>query len=148
MTAAPSLRGGCHCGTLTLALATAQEPATIHPRACDCAFCLKHGAGWLSDAAGLLTIDVCDRARLSEYRQGSGSARFLLCRDCGVLVAVVHEGDGGLRGAVNARCLDAAAQFDEPVTVSPQRLSREDKIARWDALWSPAELRFHEARPG
>lgn len=142
------LRGGCHCGNLTLSLATAQETGTIHPRACDCAFCVKHGAGWLSDPAGLLSIDVRDRALLSEYRQGSGSARFLLCRDCGVLVAVLHEGDGGLRGAVNARCLDAAAQFGEAVTVSPQKLSREDKIARWSQLWSPAELRFPEASPG
>ena len=62
MTATPSLRGGCHCGNLVLSLATAQEPATTHPRACDCAFCVKHGAGWLSDPTGRLSIDVHDHA--------------------------------------------------------------------------------------
>ncbi|HSR65883.1 MAG TPA: aldehyde-activating protein [Xanthomonadaceae bacterium] len=133
------LRGGCHCGNLALTLATAQDPAALHPRACDCAFCTKHGAGWVSDPDGALAIGVREAAALGDYRQGSGSARFLLCRDCGVLVAVVHEGDGGLRGAVNARCLDAA-RFGDAVRVSPQQLSREDKIARWGQLWTPATL--------
>jgi hypothetical protein len=134
------LRGGCHCGNLTLTLATSQQPATTHPRACDCAFCTKHGAGWISDAEGQLTLHVRDDGLLSGYRQGSGSARFLLCRDCGVLVAVVHDDGTGLRGAANVRCLDVAAAFGEPVTVSPQQLSREEKVTRWSQLWTPTTL--------
>lgn len=141
MTAAPApLRGGCHCGNITLTLATSQEPATVHPRACDCAFCLKHGAGWVSDPEGHLSLHVRDADLLSEYRQGSGSACFLLCRDCGVLVAVVHDDGRGLRGATNARGLDAAASFGEPVGVSPQQLSRDAKVARWSQLWTPCTL--------
>lgn len=134
------LRGGCHCGNLTLMLATSHSPASVHPRACDCTFCMKHGAGWVSDAAGQLSIEVRDRVGLSEYRQGSGSARFLLCRDCGVLVAVLHESGEGLRGAANARCLHDAAQFGEAAAVSPQQLSRDEKIARWSQLWTPCTL--------
>ena len=140
MTATPApLHGGCHCGAVSIALATMQPPATLHPRACDCTFCTKHGAAWVSDPDGRLSITARDRATLTQYRQGSGSARFLFCRDCGVLAAVVYEGDGGLRGAANARCLDDA-RLGDPVTVSPQRLPPDDKRARWDSLWSPATL--------
>jgi hypothetical protein len=140
VTAAPApLEGGCHCGNITLTLAISQDPATVQPRACDCTFCMKHGAGWISDADGRLTLHVRDGHGLADYRQGSGSARFVLCRDCGVLVAVVHDDGDGLRGAANVRCLEAAA-FGEPLTVSPQQLSRDAKVARWSQLWTPATL--------
>jgi len=141
VTLAP-LHGGCHCGKLSLELSLTQAPAALQPRACDCAFCTKHGAAWVSDASGALVIDVRGHDALGEYRQGSGSARFLHCRDCGVLVAVVHEGGQGLHGAANVRCLDAASAFGESVPVSPQQLSKNDKIARWERLWTPTRLRI------
>jgi hypothetical protein len=145
VTLAPApLHGGCHCGKLTLELTTARSPANMHPRACDCAFCTKHGAGWVSDAEGRLAIDVQAADMADGYRQGSGSARFLLCRDCGVLVAVVHDHAEGLRGAANVRCLDDAAMFGNAVTVSPQQLSREDKIARWGQLWTPTTVQARQ----
>ena len=136
------LRGGCHCGHLSIRLSLTQPPSGVHPRACDCAFCAKHGAAWTSDPHGELVIEAQDLSTLGEYRQGSGSARFLHCRDCGVLVAVVHGGDEGLRGAANVRCLDGAALFGETVSVSPQQLSKGDKVARWAQLWTPAQLRI------
>ena len=101
---------------------------------------MKHGAGWVSDAEGRLVVEVTAADAANGYRQGSGSARFVLCRDCGVLVAVVHEHDGELRGAANVRCLDDAPAFGDAVTVSPQQLSRDDRIARWSTLWTPAFL--------
>jgi hypothetical protein len=134
------LHGGCHCGHLSIDLSLTQAPSALQPRACDCAFCTKHGAAWISDPAGELLITSKKRGALGEYRQGSGSARFLHCRECGILVAVVHEADGGLRGAANVRCLDDAALFGEAVTVSPQKLSKDDKLARWGTLWTPARL--------
>ena len=140
MTSAP-LHGGCHCGRVSIELSLTQAPSALQPRACDCTFCMKHGAAWVSDAAGALVIEAKDGDALGEYRQGSGSARFLHCRDCGVLVAVVHEGEGGLRGAANVRCLDDAALFGDAVTVSPQQLAKDDKLARWARLWTPAQLR-------
>ena len=140
MTAAPaSLHGGCHCGKITVALSTSRLPGDVHPRACDCAFCMKHGAGWVSDPEGRLAVDL-DADATGGYRQGSGSARFLLCRDCGVLVAVVHGHDDDMRGAVNVRCLDDAATFGDAATVSPHQLSRDEKIARWSTLWTPTSL--------
>jgi hypothetical protein len=73
----------------------------------------------------------------SEYRQGSQSARFLVCRHCGVLVAVVFDDDVGSYGAVNSRCIEGAAPFGAPQVVSPQSLGGAEKRNRWAKLWTP-----------
>lgn len=45
-----------------------------HPRACDCDFCRKHGAAYISDPQGAVRIQVKDAQQLGRYRQGSGIA--------------------------------------------------------------------------
>jgi hypothetical protein len=128
------LKGGCHCGKVRLELATSIRPQDFNPRACDCSFCTKHGAAYVSDPDGKLRIIGSEM--LGEYRQGSGTAKMLLCRGCGVLVAAILE-DGARRyGTVNSKCLEGVA-FGAPQTVSPQTLAVEDKKARWTRLWTP-----------
>lgn len=107
------------------------------PRACDCSFCQKHGAAYVSDPAGRLSIVADPADALREYRQGSNTARFLVCGHCGVLVAVVFEHRSRLYGAVNANCLDGPTGFAVPVPASPQALSPDEKMARWLAVWVP-----------
>jgi hypothetical protein len=131
------LRGGCHCGHVRVELGTDIAPAEFHPRACDCAFCMKHGASYISDPRGRLSIQVRGSETINEYRQGTGSARFLVCRRCGVLVAVMFDGVAGSFGAVNSRCIEGDVAFGTPQTVSPQRLDGEEKRRRWEQLWTP-----------
>ena len=132
--------GGCHCGALRFEFSTAQALADFGPRACDCDFCTRHRAGWVSDADGSLRIEA-DGSRLRRYRQGSGQADFLLCAECGVLVAVVARADDGrLLGAANRNAFDGRAAFMAETTVSPQQLDAATKLARWTQLWTPVEL--------
>jgi hypothetical protein len=128
------LKGGCHCGKVRVELATSLHPADLHPRACDCSFCTKHGAAYVSDPHGKLR--VIGGETLGEYRQGSGTAKMLLCRGCGVLVAAILEEDGRRYGTVNAQCIEGVA-FGAAQTVSPQALVVDDKKARWTRLWTP-----------
>lgn len=132
-----TLQGSCHCGRLRLEFTTEQEPASIVPRACDCAFCQKHGAAYISDPAGQLSVSESDSDALREYRQGSNTARFLVCGHCGVLVAVVFEHDSRIYGAANARCLDGQTGLGSSVPASPQTLSQEEKVSRWLKVWVP-----------
>lgn len=136
----PTLTGSCHCQRLQLALHGSLEPAATSPRACDCDFCRKHAAAWVSDPQGELVITASDADALARYRQGSESAEFLGCRHCGVLLAVVFATDEGMRGAVNARCLDRAGEFASEQTVSPQALPPEERRARWRRLWTPVRI--------
>ncbi|MCF7223411.1 GFA family protein [Marilutibacter chinensis] len=134
---ATTLHGSCHCGSLRVEFSTRLDPAAIGPRACDCSFCRKHGAAYVSDPDGRLRIAVSEAAALLSYRQGSGAARFQLCARCGVLVAVTHEHDRRLFGAVNAGCLDDPVALGAPGTASPQLLGPEEKVGRWLQLWVP-----------
>ncbi|HKD55322.1 MAG TPA: hypothetical protein VKB72_13985, partial [Steroidobacteraceae bacterium] len=130
------LSGGCHCGNLRLQVGLTGEPGQYSPRACDCDFCRKHGAAWLSDPKGSLRISVRNARELGKYAQGSGTAELLLCRHCGVLVGACLTGAGGrLYGAVNAQAVECATPFAAAQSVSPQHLSADEKVQRWQQLW-------------
>ncbi|MFC4728947.1 aldehyde-activating protein [Coralloluteibacterium thermophilus] len=127
--------GGCRCGALRVDLALPSGIALPAPRACDCGFCTRHGAAWLSDPAGRLTIEEAQPGALVAARQGSGSAGFQACARCGDLVAVVFADGDTRHAAANARCLRDGAAFGEPVVVSPRQLAPAERQARWRTLW-------------
>jgi hypothetical protein len=127
--------GGCHCGNALVELKLTQAPHAYRPRACDCGFCRKHCAAYLSDAAGSLSILIKDAGAAANYRHGSGKGEFLLCRNCGVFVAALYRGDHGTYGSVNVRIIDGGIRFGEELPVSPKKLSGIEKTARWQAIW-------------
>ena len=129
--------GACHCGNIHLHLELSQPPGDYSPRACDCDFCRKHGAAYLSDPHGRLQIEVCDTACMGKYRHGSQMADFLLCTRCGVLIGVLYQDCSRLYGTVNCAALQQTAALGAPRTVSPKRLASSEKTARWSALWFP-----------
>ena len=129
------LSGSCHCGNIRVELELTRSPESFHPRACDCDFCSKHAAAWISDPAGSLRIRIADTARATTYRQGSALAELLLCGSCGILVCVLHRGDGSLHAAVNSRIFGGNAGFGSEQPVSPKTLSDQEKLARWQQLW-------------
>lgn len=129
--------GSCHCGRVQVEFTTSGKPASTTPRECDCSFCQKHGAAYISDPSGHLRITVAEPNALHSYRQGSQVACFQLCGQCGVLVAVLFEHQGNTYGAVNVGCLDERSLFGASVPASPQRLSPEEKVSRWLQVWVP-----------
>ncbi len=129
-----ALPGGCHCGNIAASVELTFSPRDCHPRACDCSFCSKHGAAWVSDPQGSLAIRIAQANDAQRYLQGAGIARMLLCRRCGVLVAALWQAET-LYGVVNATVLDARARFGPAQPVSPQQLSPEAKAARWRSMW-------------
>lgn len=132
--------GGCHCGALRWEFRSGKDLSALAPRACDCDFCRRHRAAWVSDADGRLRIRGSD-AVLQRYRQGSGQAEFLLCRNCGVMAAVIaRTDDGRLLGAANRNAFDAQATFADESIVSPRLLAPDAKLARWTQVWMPVEL--------
>jgi hypothetical protein len=130
-----TMRGGCHCGNIVLELTLTRSSHSYQPRACDCSFCRKHGAAYVSDPQGALRIGVREAGETRRYRQGSGQAELLLCRSCGVLVGALLNHAGRLYAAVNARVLDAAEGFGAEQSVSPRLLSGDEKVKRWQAIW-------------
>lgn len=134
--------GGCHCGNILMDLELTAAPETYHPRACDCDYCRKHGAAYLSDPKGSLLVRIQNAQERGSYRQGSGQAEFILCKRCGVLVAVVHGSEQRLYGTANVRAIDASVTLGAERSVSPQKLAAEEKAKRWQDVWfSSVEIR-------
>lgn len=130
-----SASSGCHCGNILVDLELTRAPETYNPRACDCDFCRKHDAAYVSDPQGSLAIRIKNERLSGTYRQGSGQAEFLFCRNCGVLVGVLYRNDARLFAAVNAKAVSGGTPFGPEQTVSPKSLSANDKVKRWHDLW-------------
>lgn len=130
-----TLSGGCHCGNILLEVGLPQTPASYRPRVCDCDFCVKHGAAYLSDPQGTLTLRIRDESQTGRYHQGSGQAEFLVCRNCGVLAAVLYRSERQLYGAANAKAVEGKTGFGPEQPVSPKTLSAGDKAKRWQDVW-------------
>ncbi len=111
------------------------ELSSYSPRACDCDFCHKHKAAYLSDRNGKLKIYVKNEVDLSKYQQGNRIANFLICKKCGVLVGVYSEKEGRLYAAVNSNAVDGRTNFGQETVVSPKKLSANEKIQRWQDNW-------------
>jgi hypothetical protein len=129
------LSGGCHCGNIAVELELPRPPDSYRPRACDCEFCRKHGAAWISDPEGSLRIRVARESQALTYRQGSGQAELLLCGSCGILAAALHRNGGRVVAAINARVLLEPSSFGSEQSVSPKTLSDAEKLERWQRLW-------------
>lgn len=132
------MRGGCNCENITFEMQLPKPPQEYGPRACDCNYCLKHGAAYVSDPNGSLMIHIKDMQWLRRYKQNgtSGIAEFLHCINCGVLAGIIRQEGTQIWGTVNSLAVDNG-RFGERVTVSPKQLSDDDKIKRWKQVWFP-----------
>ena len=131
------LRGGCHCGAITVAFETSRAPEALPLRACQCSFCRRHGARNTTDPAGRLHL-VAARDALVRYRFGLRTADFLLCGRCGIYVACVVD---DVFASLNSRVLDDAARLTQPATpVDYDGETAEARLARRRARWTPATI--------
>ncbi len=127
--------GGCHCGNLSLTAWLPARPDSYSPRVCDCDFCRMHAASYLSDPGGRLAISIKEEASIAKYRQGGNLASFMICKICGVLVAVCYEENGILYAAANTKAIHDSVIFGEAKRVSPKLLGNDEKVKRWLSAW-------------
>jgi hypothetical protein len=105
------------------------------PRECDCMFCKKHGAAYLSDKNGTLKIQVKEKKKVNLLKNGSRLANFILCSSCGVLAAVSYDDGNKKYAAINTRALEGCEKIKKNIIVSPEKLSPEEKVSRWKEIW-------------
>jgi hypothetical protein len=134
------LSGGCHCGAIAVRFTPSRPLEELALRACQCSFCLRHGANTTTDAAGHLAIDVRDATRLQRYRFGLATAEYLVCGACGVYVAAVLTDGDRAWSTLNVRVLELpdGARFAAVATaVSYDGEDVAARIARRKAVWTP-----------
>jgi hypothetical protein len=105
-------RGGCHCGRVRFEV---DAPAALDVVECNCSICAMGGYLHLIVPTGRFRL-LAGGDQLTEYRFGTGVARHLFCRVCGVKAFYVPRSNpDGID--VNVRCLDPATVAS--VTVQP-----------------------------
>lgn len=126
----------CHCGNITAQVGLSKPLSEFEPRACDCDFCAKHGAAYITEAQGSLDIRIVDSDQAMSYQHGSGLADFLVCRKCGVLMAVTYTRDGATAGSLNSRTLENRSMLMPAQAASAAKfLSDAEKLERWKQVW-------------
>ena len=126
--------GECHCGNIRIQLGLLEMPGSYNPRVCNCDFCVKHDAAYISDARGYLRLQIADPQQSSTFRQGDELAEMLLCSRCGSLVGATYRDNGQTFATVNVRLIRGTA-FGAEQPVSPKNLSSGEKVLRWTKLW-------------
>lgn len=104
------VQGGCHCGAVRFE-AEVDGDATLLD--CNCSVCSKSGMLHLIVPHDRFTL-LSGQDALSEYRFGSGAARHLFCKHCGIK-SFYQPRSHPEAWSVNFRCLDPGHGLDLPV---------------------------------
>jgi hypothetical protein len=139
------LAGRCHCGAIRIALQTPTAVRDLPLRACQCSFCLRHGALTTSDPQGHLHIEAAPGSA-ARYQFGQKQSDFLICAECGVYVGATVTTDTGLLAVLNVRGVDLRGfegRAAEPMTYDDE--TPGERLARRKARWTPAV--FVETQP-
>jgi hypothetical protein len=142
MSAPHIYRGSCHCGAIAVDLAFSKPAGACQVRSCQCGFCTRQGSITVSDPAGKATFRIAADA-FSTYTFGTGTARSLLCRRCGVYAGVMQEADGGLWSVANVRGLGIAefqGRAGDPVRYDQE--TPDERVERRRQRWTPTEIHF------
>jgi hypothetical protein len=99
----PAHAGRCHCGAVRF---TARAPAEVTVLDCDCTICARTGYLHLIVPRRDFCLEAGHSA-LTEYRFGTGRARHLFCRICGIKAFYAPRSHPDAV-SVNLRCLDRA----------------------------------------
>ena len=109
------INGSCHCANIRFTLDWVPEPVEIPARTCGCSYCVKHGGVWTSCPTGQLRVAVSRPDRVTHYEFGTRTAKFHICRDCGIVPVVTSRIEGRLYAVVSVNAFD---------NVDPARLRR------------------------
>ena len=130
------IEGKCHCGNIAFELEWPGDSDEIPARACDCTFCAKHAGVWTSRADATLRVAVQSDADVSRYEFGTETARFHVCRRCGVVPLVTCELEGHTFAVVNVHAfvdVDPACLRRAPASFEGEDLAT--RLARRSGDW-------------
>jgi hypothetical protein len=96
----------------------------------------------VSDPKGFFEVGADDWSLVENYRFGTRTCDFLICRRCGVFVAAVSETTTGARAVVNVNCLIDRGRFSSAPTLHDfEGETFEIRSSRRAANWMPAIIR-------
>lgn len=133
--------GGCHCENIRIEYSSSIFPSDTEVRECQCSFCRKHGTRAIADPSGSLVIKITKPAEVSWYTFGMLTAKYLVCRECGVYVAAITNDTAEPRGiAILNAFADASAFTFPPIPADYSAESQFYRQSRRRQKWTPAKI--------
>lgn len=135
------LVGHCVCLNVEFNLNISFPVESFSPRVCDCDFCLQNKISYISDAQGTVDIEIHKPNLIKLFQQGHKLAHFLTCQECKTVVCVIYTEGSQQFAAFNANLILNKDLFAPSLSVSPKKLTSEEKVSRWKQLWF-SDLKF------
>src|SRR5262245_62227939 len=137
-------QGSCHCGQIRAALEATKPADELQVRACQCAFCARHGSMTVSDPAGHARFEI-KPGGLIEYQFATRTGTSLICGRCGMYAGVVLREGNEAWSVLNVRGLGIAAfSGRQPTPMVYDGETPAARIARRKANWTPTEIFLSE----
>jgi len=132
------IHGSCHCGNIRFTLDWPGSGHTIPVRACGCGHCRKHRGVWTSHPTGRFRLAIADASQSGQYRFGTKTADFHVCKTCGVVPIVTCVIEGARYAVVNVNTFDNVDRSELAETPSNfEGESTESRVARRRRNWTP-----------
>lgn len=96
------MKTSCQCGNLQIDWDTRHGAFTA--RRCGCDYCRARDPVYVSDPESTVSLSIRDEQGLQRVRQGHGTAEFLECAQCGLVMAI-SEIDGDWFCVLNSSIL-------------------------------------------
>ena len=95
-----------------------------------------------ADPEGNFEVWADDWSLVENYRFGTKTCDFLICRRCGVFIAAIAEASAGGLAVVNVNCLNDRESFTSVPTLHDfEGEGLESRSSRRTAKWMPATIR-------
>src|SRR5262245_40481055 len=103
--------GQCHCGAIRVELRTDRPPSEQILGACQCSFCRKHNARTFSDPRAHVTLIAAAPEQVQRYSFGLETSEQIVCRRCGVYVAMTLTDGPAIWSVINVDALSDRVLF-------------------------------------
>jgi hypothetical protein len=99
-------KGSCHCGAIEIELETDRLPKDQVVGACQCSFCRKHNARTFADPKARTILIARMPEHVQFYTFGLMTSQQIVCRRCGVYVAMLLSEADSVWSVINIDTLD------------------------------------------
>ncbi len=135
-----SYSGGCACENISLDLKLTRPIDEFVARTCGCSFCKSHGAVYVSDPHGIVTIESSQWDSVEKFQFGSNTADFLICSKCQTFVAATSNIEESLFSVININCLKGIIVDDlQTKMVNFEGKIVKERLNRRALTWTPVE---------
>ncbi len=130
------ITGSCHCENIRFELDWPQDTNVIATRECGCSLCQKHGGSWTSNTDATLRASISMPAEVTEYKFGTKTAVFYVCKSCGAVPFVTSAIDDRLYAVINTNTFDNRADMSFSASATSfDGEELQDRIARRKQNW-------------